>query len=213
MASRERLIDELTSDVRPAPRLRAPFSLCACWWTASWIAVTGVALWVFPMRDGAGAQLLASPRFAFECLLGLAAGLVAIRMAFELGVPGDGSPHRRVAIALGALTLWAGAYVVGLAYPALEPSSVGMRPFCRNEVLLYGVPALVAGLCLLRRLAPLRRAWTGVVVGAAAAAIPALLMQVACMYVPEHILLSHLAPIALVAALGACLGPLVLRRI
>jgi len=53
----------------------------------------------------------------------------------------------------------------------------------------------------------------GAVLGAAAGAIPGLLMQLACMYLPEHALTHHVAPVAALAALGAVLGPLVLRRI
>ena len=49
--------------------------------------------------------------------------------------------------------------------------------------------------------------------GAAAGAIPGLIMQFACMYVPSHILAFHVGPIAVLALLGAVLGPLLLRRI
>jgi hypothetical protein len=49
--------------------------------------------------------------------------------------------------------------------------------------------------------------------GAAAAAVPGLFMQLACMYDPAHILTHHLAPIGVVAALGGLLGLLVFRRL
>jgi hypothetical protein len=89
----------------------------------------------------------------------------------------------------------------------------GKRPHCFLEVLIYGAPVLVVGLVLLRRLAPLDRRRTGVVLGAAAGAMPGLLMQLACMYVPEHILTYHIAPAVALALLGGLLGPLFLRRI
>jgi hypothetical protein len=89
----------------------------------------------------------------------------------------------------------------------------GKREGCWMEVLLCGVPPLLLGLALLRRLAPLSRAWTGALLGAAAGALPGLLMQLACMYVPAHILSHHLAPIAVVAGTGALLGAVMLRRI
>ena len=81
------------------------------------------------------------------------------------------------------------------------------------QVLLFGSPPLLLGLALLRRLAPMQRVATGALLGAAAGAIPGLLMQMACMYLPEHILSHHIAPIFLLTALGAGLGPVVLRRL
>jgi hypothetical protein len=90
---------------------------------------------------------------------------------------------------------------------------LGKRPHCFVEVLIYGVPILVAGLLLLRRLAPLGRWSAGFVMGAAAGVIPALLMQLACIYIPSHILIYHIAPALAVAVLGALAGRLLLRRI
>jgi hypothetical protein len=80
-------------------------------------------------------------------------------------------------------------------------------------VLIYGAPILVVGLLLLRRLAPLGRWSTGVVAGAAAGSIPALLMQLACIYIPSHILFFHIAPAVVLTLLGSLLGRLLLRRI
>jgi hypothetical protein len=90
---------------------------------------------------------------------------------------------------------------------------LGKREGCWMQVLAFGMPPLLAGLWALRALAPLRRALAGALLGAAAGALPGLLMQAACMYVPEHILTAHIAPIAGLAAIGALLGRLVLRRI
>jgi len=165
------------------------------------------------MRPGFIGQLLASPQFAIETLLGFVAGGIAIQTAFALGIPGWGSPRRRIALSLGLLAFWAGTYIYGLVDPALEPSMLGKRPHCLIEVLIYGAPITIAGVLLLRRLAPLGRWSTGFVVGAAAGAIPALLMQVACIYVPSHILLYHIAPALAVALSGALAGGLLLRRI
>jgi hypothetical protein len=209
--SRADLIRELSRELRPAPRLRAPRHLALVWWLGAWVFVVAATLAVQPLRPGVLDQLLASPRFAGETLFGLLAGALAIGVAFALGIPGR--PRRWIALALGLLALWASLYVYGLVNPALEPSMLGKRQLCFAEVLLYGVPTLVAGLLLLRRLAPLERSSAGLVVGAAAGAMPGLLMQLACMYVPAHILAFHIAPAVAVALLGALAGPLLLRRI
>jgi hypothetical protein len=211
--SRSELIRELSEDLGPRPRLRGPFQLALLWWVGAWIFVVAATLVVQPMRPGFADQLLASPQFAAETLLGMVAGAVAIGVAFAVGIPGWGSPRRRITLVLGLLALWAGSYFYGLVDPALEPSMLGKRPLCFLEVLIHGLPILIAGLLLLRRLAPLERWSAGLVTGAAAGAIPGLLMQLACLYIPSHILIFHLAPGLVLALLGSLAGRVLLRRI
>lgn len=206
------MIRQLADELRPAPRLRAPHHLAVLWGAGAWLFVVGVTIAVQPLRPGFFGQLLASPRFAGETLFGLLAGGLAIWVAFAVGTPGR-AQRRWIALALGGLALWAGAYVYGLVSPALDPSMLGKRQLCFLEVLLYGLPTLAVGLLLLRRLAPLERWSAGVVMGMAAGAMPGLLMQLACIYVPSHILSYHLAPVLALALMGALAGPLVLRRI
>jgi hypothetical protein len=211
--SRDELIRELSGDLRPAPRLRNPLQLTLVWWVGAWLFVVLATLAMGPTRPGFASQLVASPRFAVETLFGILAGLFAIRVAFSLGIPRPGSPRRRVVLALGLLALWASAYLYGLVDPALEPSMSGKRHLCFVEVWLYGLPILLAALLLLRRLASLNRLSAGLVTGAAAGALPALLMQLACMYIPSHILTHHIAPVAALVLLGGVAGCLLLRRI
>jgi hypothetical protein len=212
VARRADLIRQLADGLRPAPRLRAPRHLALLWGAGAWLFVVAATLAVQPLRPGFLDQLLASPRFAGETLFGLLAGALAVWVAFAVGTPGR-SQRRWIVLALGGLALWACAYVYGLMSPALQPSMLGKRQVCFLEVLLYGVPTLVVGLLLLRRLAPLERWSAGLLMGTAAGAMPGLLMQLACMYVPSHILSHHLGPVLGLALLGALAGPLVLRRI
>lgn len=212
MDRRSDLIQQLADELRPAPRVRAPRHLAMLWGVGAWLFVVGATIAVQPLRPGVLDQLLDSPRFAGETLFGLLAGGLAVWVAFAVGAPGR-SQRRSIALALGGLALWAGLYVYGLVSPALEPSMLGKRQLCFLEVLLYGVPSLAVGLLLLRRLAPLERWSAGLVMGAAAGAMPALLMELACMYVPSHILSHHLGPVLGLALLGALAGPALLRRI
>lgn len=211
--TREELIENLADDLRPTRGPRPVEAWIALWWVVSWVLVYTATVVEAPLREGWRMQLLTHPRFLAEMLLGAVAGAAAIGGAFRLAVPGPGRPAARLALPLLLLGLWVVAYLVRLAWPALEPSMAGKREGCWIRVLLYATPPLLLGLALLRRFAPLDRAATGAIAGAAAGAIPGLLMQVACLYDPTHILLAHLAPVAAMAALGAALGALFLRRI
>jgi len=207
------LIDELAAELTP---VRRPPSLAAGFWLwllASVAFVTAITLATGPMRPGFAAQLAASPRFALESLLGFGAAALAMLGALRLARPGDNPLRTRALPGLGLLGLWVIALGVGFVSPALEPSMLGKRPHCVIETQLYAVPPLLLGLWLLRRLAPLQRVWTGALAGAGAGALPALIMNFACMYAPQHVLFFHLGPAFLVIGVGAWLGSRVLPRL
>ena len=212
MRPRDELIRELLAAPAPAA-YRSPAALAALWLAGAWIFVVAATRLAAPLRPGWAEQLAGSPHFAAESLLGLAAGLVSIGCGMLLGFPKRRAAWKRALPALVLLAVWGAAYLLALWHPAIAPSMLGKRPFCVFEVMLYGIPPMLAGLLLLRNKAAVARLWTGALVGAAAGAIPGLLMQVACMYLPSHILGFHIAPIAVVAALGAALGPVLLRRV
>ena len=111
------------------------------------------------------------------------------------------------------MALWLAQYMLGLVSPALEPSSLGKRDHCYLETMAYSLPPILVALFLVRRLYPLRFVRTAMTLGLVAGMLPALYMQLACMYDPAHILPFHLGPIAAVAAVGALLGRLVLPRL
>jgi len=213
MSSRDQLIEELVSELEPARRFPRPAVLVLLWLAGTWAFVCTLTLLVAPFRPGAFGQLASSPHFALETLTGFAAGAASIAAGVFLGFPAGARVRRWAGVAFGLLGTWLAAHVLALWVPALEPSMAGKRAACVFEVLLYGLPPLLAGLFLLRRYATFQRALAGLLVGAAAGAVPALLMQLACMYLPEHILVFHLGPNAVLAAVGAALGPLILRRV
>lgn len=213
MRSRADLVRELAEGLRPVRRMPSPTSLALVWLVGSWAFVAAVTLATGGLRPGVLSQLTASPRFLGETMLGLVTGAVAIRAAADLGVPRPPLPWRRAAPALFLLAGWVGAYLYGLRDPALEPSMLGKRAGCYLEVLAFAAPPMAAALWLIRQAFPLARVWTGAMVGAAAGAVPGLLMQLSCMYDPAHILSYHLAPIAAVAFVGGLLGPAAFRRL
>jgi hypothetical protein len=85
--------------------------------------------------------------------------------------------------------------------------------------LLSGTLLAAVGfrLCIPGSGGPLRSPWILVVplacLGAAAGALPGLMMQLACMYEASHTLAFHLGPIGLLALVGALLGRRLLNAI
>jgi len=203
----EQLIEELSRDlppVRPSPNVNA---LAMLWLIASAVFVVMVTWLAGPVRTGAFGQLAAEPRFLLETLLGVVAigwlGLIAFRGA----VPG--ALTRRFAVAgFVLLALWLAQYVVGLVNPALEPSDLGERHRCYLETAVYALAPILAGVILVRRLYPLRYLGTAMTLALAAGMIPALYMQIACMYEPSHILQFHILPGLSMVLVGAAVSML-----
>jgi hypothetical protein len=198
---RQQLIDQLSHDlqaVRPAPGVER---LALLWLCLSAVYVVAVTHLLGPIRPAALTQLLDSPRFLLETLSGVVAIALVGLAGFRAAVPGRLS--RRFARAgVWLMLLWLGAYVAGLYSPALEPSMLGKRPHCVFETLLYGVPPVIGAFLLVRRLYPLQPLRSALSLSLAGAMMPALYMQLACMYSPAHILGLHIAPGLLLAALG-----------
>lgn len=202
------LVDDLTPVGRPPDVSR----YSATWWLLALIATGGVMALIAPFRPGVIDQLIASPRFAFESILGLVVTAGFAHAAFGLGIPDVRNPWQRARVALVLLAIWLALFGIATVAPVLEPSMLGKRPLCNLEVLLYAVPLTVAGIIVIRRMMPLDPAKTGAWMGFAAGLIPAWLMQIACMHEPWHIIKFHLAPTIGAALLGALLGYWLLRR-
>lgn len=212
MVDKEEFLDELSADLQPVSRLSTGASV-TLWLIASWAFVVAVTFATGDLRPGWLEQIQRSPRFLAECALGLITGIVVFRTGLLLSVPGRLTWRRAVPFALSFVAVWIGAYLYGLYVPALEPSMVGKRPGCFRETFLFASVPLALGLLLVARRAPLQRAWVGALVGASSAALPALMMQIACMYDPRHILQFHLMPVVITGLVGGVLGVLLLRRV
>jgi hypothetical protein len=205
MSTRDKLIASLSSDlqaVRPALNVDR---LALVWLLLSALYVVGVTHWFGPMRPNALSQLATEPRFLLEILGGTAAIALTAFAAFRALIPGVlGS--RLVMVAGGVMAAWLGAYLLGLVSPALEPSMLGKRPHCVWETFLFATPPAIAALFLARRLYPLQPLRSAAALGLASGMLPALYMQLACMYMPEHILKFHIIPGLAVAGFAVLLA-------
>lgn len=208
---RQELIAELARQAAPVRRRRPALLVATGWWLGAWAFAVLAVLAVGATRPGAFAQLATHPQFLLESLAGLVASLLLAWFAFADAVPGRSRPGLLVA-GLVLAAAWVLAYVAGLEYPALEPGMLGKRSLCYLETLLYAAPPALAGIWLSRRyyvLMPLRNT---VVLTLAAGMVPALFMQVACMYDPAHILSHHVLPIPLLVAAAAMVQWVVIAR-
>ena len=211
--SRRALISDLVGDLTPVRRPGKTGRALALWLGVSGAYSAAMVLMTGPLRAGAAAALWSAPLYALEVAVAAAAiGLLAWA-ALRTAIPAEPQWDRSLGAPLAALAAWVLLLVVGLATePALETAMLGKRDHCFWQTVIFGVPSSALLLFAARGLLPLWPRATGALAGAAAAAWPALLMQLGCMYEPGHALGYHLSAIPLLAALGALVGPRVLAR-
>ena len=187
------LISNLSRDLAPVSSPSNINRLAVAWFLLSAIFVVAMTHLFGPIRPGAFSQLGTEPRFLLETMLGVAAILWTSLLAFRSAVPAALS-KQFAATGMVLMALWLAQYVIGFVSPALEPSMLGKRDHCFSETLVYSLPVILTGLFLIRRLYPLRPLRTAMSIGLAAGMLPALYMQLACMYEPSHILGYHILP-------------------
>ena len=210
MSTHDKLISSLSRDLQPVRSVAGIDRVAALWLMIGIAWVVAVIHAMGPIRPGAFTQLLSTPQFFIETLVGLVAIVAAVFAAFRSAVPG-GLKQPVGILALLLVTTWIAFYVVGLVAPALEPSMLGKRDHCVWETFLYGVPPMLAALLLTRRYYPLQPRRTALGCGLAAGMLPALYMQIACMYSPTHILAFHIFPGFLVMLSGLGIAGLIAR--
>lgn len=211
MKNTEELIAELAQDLEPVVPVSGVGLRSLLWLAMSTLFAVLAIHWYGPVRPGATQQLLDYPRFLLEIGFGAATIGVFAVAAFRAAIPGL-SGTRLAWVGGTMLTLWLVSYVAGIASPALEPSMLGKREHCVFETFLYGMPPALAGIWLCSRLYPLDNAAVALRVGLAAGLIPALYMQIACMYDPVHALTLHMLPGILVGLVCAAVAWLMARR-
>jgi hypothetical protein len=211
--NRNELISELSSDLTVSSRAGQTVDMIIYWLVFNFIVAILLIYYTGPFREGSLQQTYNNPQFFLESMIGLLAIVLLGVTAFRSGIPSNISKLKRFSPALSLLLIWLGFYVVGIWLPALEPSMLGKRDvLCYVETILYGFPSLILGLYIISRLWPLHGAWTGLMIGLAAGATPALIMQFACMYVPVHIITHHLIPGLMLGVIGLFAGKYYLSR-
>jgi hypothetical protein len=204
-SKRSEIIKALSEDLQPISFKNSIVLPALLWFVVSWIYVIALSVYLGPLRTGALESLIKSPQFALESLAGLISAALFCVIAFQEAIPG----RRRqwmVWLAFLSALLWISCYITGLSFPAIQPSWDGKRAHCVLEAYLYSGPPLIIGYRLIFKRYPLSTLQAGVFMGISAGIIPALFMQISCMYDPLHILTHHIAPISIIVLIGALLG-------
>jgi hypothetical protein len=207
MNKHDELIANLSQDLAPVSPLPDVNRLAMTWFLVSAVYVVVITHLLGPIRPGAATQLFTEPRFLLESLLGIAAIVWTSLLAFRAAIPAL-LTRQFAAASLVLMALWLAQYVIGLVSPALEPSMLGKRDYCYLETMLYAIPPIMSALYFIRRLYPLRYIRTAMSLSLAAGMLPALYMQLACMYEPVHILTLHILPGLTMVLVGALIAAL-----
>jgi hypothetical protein len=209
--NRDNLIQDLVADLQPVKRAGRIGLPAGVWLLAAGVYTTIMIFVSGPLRDDAIHHLLDYPWFAAETAVAVACVCSIAIMALRSAIPSGTPIFKRLVPLLLLSALWTSIYVIGLWEPAHPVSMEGQRAHCVLQTLSFSLPSMALLLYYARRQLPLWPRVTGALAGAAAAAIPAAWMQFACMYVPSHILSEHLAPVLLMAVVGAIVGPFALN--
>lgn len=199
------LIQTLSADLSPVSQRSNILISGLLWFVISWIYVVALSLYLGPLRTGALNALISNPQFAIESLLGFISGALFCTLAFQESIPGlqrKWLVHLSILMAL----LWIASYTFGLSFPAIEPSRIGKRAHCVLEAYLYSLPPMTIGYLLIYQFFPLNTPRAGLFIGISSGMLPALFMQISCMYDPLHILTHHLGPALVVIILGITAG-------
>lgn len=202
----DKLIDELCQDVAPVRVIWTPLSRSFLWLLFCFALSASLVVASGELRSGAFEQLLNSPRFLIETLLGFLSGIVAAFFAFEMVVPGRVWGWRLKLASVSPFIIFTILVLYSVVDPPVLSSWSGWRYGCEREILLFGSLPMIVFFILARRAAAVDGEWTGMLIGIAAMAPTAALMHVACMYQPWHLLGFHIAPVIFVALIGLYLA-------
>jgi hypothetical protein len=210
--SRKTLIADLAGDLKPVSRAGKTGRWLVGWLTVAFVYTAAVTLTTGTMREDAFAALVTEPAYGLEIAVALTAVGLLGWAALRTAIPAE--PSRSSLLPpLAVLSGWVLLLLVGfLTEPALATAMLGKREHCFLQSILFSLPSCVLLLLAARRLLPLQPRVTGALAGAAAAALPAAMMQLACMYEPGHALAYHLSAIPVLAGVGALAGPMLLAR-
>jgi hypothetical protein len=157
-------------------------------------------------------QLLTYPRFLIELVSAFFLMCTGFYYMYSKLVPGKIINIKIRIFVSFILSLFILSILFGFYNSAPESSTLGARSFCFEEVLLYGfLSLLIIFIFCWRSSFPLTfRAY--LTMGAVTSLVPGTLMQLACMYSPQHGLYFHYGPVLFGILCGLCASFIGKRR-
>ena len=200
----DQLIDRLVAEASPVRRLVDPRRRAAVWTALALVCVALGVIHYGVRRDIDGAMSSFVP-FLLRVPLIAATMWLSVVTALRLSIPGaDQRAWTRwwPLLLLGALVAVSAAELT-LASVAGEVGSPLRAWGCVRKLTFVGALPALGAIVLIRRAAPIDPVWTALLGLVAAGAAGALTSELACpVRAPMHVMLWHVLPIAVYAALG-----------
>jgi hypothetical protein len=208
----DRLIDRLVAEASPVRRLVDPRRRAAVWTALALVCIAFGVIHYGVRRDIDGAMSFVP--FLLRVPLIAATMWLSVVTALRLAIPGaDQRAWTRwwPLLLLGVLVAVSAAELT-LAGIAGEVGSPLRAWACVRKLTLVGALPALGAIVLIRRAAPIDPVWTALLGLIAAGAAGALTSELACpVRAPMHVMLWHVLPIAVYAALGTAAVWLVVR--
>ena len=179
-----------------------------------WLLLEGAMLaWVVAHTTNDFMLRLYWPSYTLEIVIFAAAAVLAARLALRSAIPGRAvSPSEvvLVTILVAAGTALLAGFPVRTSYPLGEFIRQGVT--CASITCLLAAPPWIALAWAVKRLAPMRGALSGALVGASALLFSFAIMRIYCpLDEPLHLITWHLLPVLGVTALSGLIGVFWLR--
>jgi hypothetical protein len=203
------LVDRLAGDLKPVRRLWPVGARLTLWL----VLEAAVAAPVLSHTPNDFIRKLGTFDYALQVLLFAAAAVVVAVLALRSAIPGRQT--RAAAVALAIVMVAAGTALV-MMQPLRTGDSLGEfirvgRP-CAYYTCLFAAAPWVALWWAVKRGAPMGSGWAGLTVGCAALFFSFALMRLRCPIDERlHLVIWHLLPVAVMAALSTLAGVFWLR--
>ena len=207
------ILDDLAADLKAVKPLRTPMQRFLLWGVPAVVALFLIMGSIQPFRQSLfGSFLLSNTNFSVEIISGYIASFLAIILSFTLAVPGAKEEKALKIYYLFFLVVFTGIFLFSFITPSLETTMAGKREGCFFETLIYGLAISFMLFFQHRRSYFSNKLEPSIYIGIGASLLPAVTMQIACMYSPHHAISHHYAPILAVTVATVVLGKFFLKK-
>lgn len=205
----DKLIKSLVDDLEPVKPLKAPHIRFMIWSIFAMAIVLTATFFKGPMRESVSIEL-ENIKFLLLTIATFIPFISAGIGAFYLLIPGN-SVKKGLFIGFAPGILYLLLTLQNTFSPFFSPSMMGKRPHCSAETIVYTLISAAIFWFFAKKSAPLAKKPVAILIGWASASLPLGLMQMACMYMPQHNITHHLLPAVATVTLVALILPRMLN--